>query len=133
MHFSLLWFAFLFDACGLYKILLTTHQTRQRSQLKSSVQKAYCESKMKSTLLKVILKSVNCHRRLFSDDTFRLIYCPHLASFETEMNKNLANVYKWCINRCSWGELGGPVPPPLLKVHNLTKITEKKIKCQKLI
>ena len=35
---------------------LDSYQTRQRSQLKSSVRKAYCESKMKSTLLKVIFK-----------------------------------------------------------------------------
>ena len=57
VHFSLPQSAFLLTAFGLKKILLTTYQTRQRSQLKSSVRKAYCESKMKSTLLKVIFEN----------------------------------------------------------------------------
>ena len=69
MHFSLLQNAFLLTGFGLEKIQLTTYQTRQRSQLKSSVRKACCESKMKSILLKVIFKFwplQNC-----SDKNFR--------------------------------------------------------------
>ena len=38
---------------GASNILLTTFQTRQRSQLKSSIRKAYCKSEIKCTLLKV--------------------------------------------------------------------------------
>ena len=41
--------------------------------------------------------SVNCLPRLLADDTCLLTDSPNLASLETEMNKNLANVYNWCI------------------------------------
>ena len=41
--------------------------------------------------------SVNCLPRLFADGTCLLIDSPNLASLETEMNKDLANVYNWSI------------------------------------
>ena len=41
--------------------------------------------------------SVNCLPRLFADDTYLLIDSPNLASLETEMNKDLENVYNWSI------------------------------------
>ena len=41
--------------------------------------------------------SVNCLPRLFADHTCLIIDSPNLASLETEMNKDLANVYDWCI------------------------------------
>ena len=41
--------------------------------------------------------SVNCLPRLFADDTCLIINSPNLASLETEMNKDLANVYNWSI------------------------------------
>ena len=39
--------------------------------------------------------SVNCLPRLFADDSCLLIDSPNPASLETEMNKDLANVYNW--------------------------------------
>ena len=41
--------------------------------------------------------SVNCLPRLFADDTCLIIDSPNLASLETEMNKDLTNVYNWSI------------------------------------
>ena len=41
--------------------------------------------------------AVNCLPRLFADDTCLIIDSPNLASLETEMNKDLANVYNWSI------------------------------------
>ena len=41
--------------------------------------------------------SVNCLPRLFADDTCLLIDSPNLATSETEINKDLANIYTWSI------------------------------------
>ena len=47
--------------------------------------------------------SVNFFPRLFADDTCLLIDSPNLTSLETEMNKDLENIYGWCIaNKLSW-------------------------------
>ena len=41
--------------------------------------------------------SVSCLSRLCAEDTCLLINRPNLASLKTEMNKDYANIYKWCI------------------------------------
>ena len=100
MHFSLLWSAFLLSAFCLEKILLTANQTRQRSQLKSSVRKAYRERKMKSTLLKVIFKLCT---------TSKLFNFLHLAVFKFKVNNfPLTSILPFCQHgdrRLTFGKL----------------------------
>ena len=66
-------------------------------------------------------KEFNCLPRLFADDICFLINSPNLASLETEMNKDLANIYKWCIaNKLSIN----PLKSNLLSITPQTKYTK---------